>query len=39
MVGDKTPLSFRQNDAGLRVTVPAGGLHPFGVALRIEGVL
>jgi alpha-L-fucosidase len=39
MVGDKTPLSFRQDRTGLRVTVPADRLHPFGVALRIEGVL
>jgi alpha-L-fucosidase len=39
MVGDKTPLPFRQDRTGLRVTLPASGLHPFGVALRVEGVL
>lgn len=39
LVGDKTSLSFRQDGAGLRVTLSAGAMHPFGVALRIEGVL
>ena len=39
LVGDKASLSFRQDGAGLRVTLPAGAMHPFGVALRIEGVL
>jgi alpha-L-fucosidase len=39
LVGDKTPLSFHQDRTGLQVTLPDAALHPFGVALRIEGVL
>jgi alpha-L-fucosidase len=39
LAGDKTPLSFRQDRAGLHVAVPDAALHPFGVALRIDGVL
>jgi alpha-L-fucosidase len=39
LVGDKTPLPFHQDRTGLRVTVPDTALHPFGVALRIEGAL
>ncbi|WP_309998942.1 alpha-L-fucosidase [Caulobacter segnis] len=39
LAGDKTPLPFRQDRAGLHVTVPDAALHPFGVALRIDGVL
>jgi len=39
LAGDKTPLPFRQDRTGLRVTLPDGALHPFGVALRIDGAL
>ncbi|KQV57346.1 MULTISPECIES: alpha-L-fucosidase [unclassified Caulobacter] len=39
LAGDKTPLPFHQDQAGLRVTLPDSALHPFGVALRIVGVL
>ena len=39
LAGDKTPLPFRQDHAGLHVTVPEAALHPFGVALRIDGAL
>jgi alpha-L-fucosidase len=39
LVGDKTPLPFHQDRTSLRVTVPDTALHPFGVALRIEGAL
>ncbi|HWU14774.1 MAG TPA: alpha-L-fucosidase [Caulobacter sp.] len=38
LAGDKAPLPFRQDRTGLRVTLPDGALHPFGVALRIDGV-
>ena len=39
LVGDKAPLPFHQDRTGLRVTLPDAALHPFGVALRIDGVL
>jgi alpha-L-fucosidase len=37
MVGDNTPLVFRQDGAGLHVTVPPDASHEFGVALKISG--
>ncbi len=39
LVGDKTPLAFRQDKTGLHIVVPEGALHPFGIALRIEGAV
>lgn len=39
LAGEPTPLTYRQDRAGLHVTLPEGALHPFGVALRIEGVI
>jgi alpha-L-fucosidase len=37
IVGSAGPLTFRQDDAGLHVTMPPGASHPYGAALRIDG--
>ena len=37
LVGGNTPLTFTQDGTGLRVTVPQGASHEFGVALKIIG--
>ena len=37
VVGSNAPLEFQQNDEGLRVGLPQGMSHEFGVALKIEG--
>jgi len=39
LAGDNAPLAYRQDGTGLHVMVPERAVHPFGVALRIEGVL
>jgi alpha-L-fucosidase len=39
VVGARTALPFTQDASGLRVRVPDGAVHPFGVALRIDGAL
>jgi alpha-L-fucosidase len=39
LADDRTPLAYLQDRAGLHVIVPEGALHPYGVALRIEGAL
>jgi alpha-L-fucosidase len=36
-VGSNAPLPFRQDAAGLHVSVPAGISHAFGIALKIMG--
>jgi len=36
-VGATDPLTFRQDDAGLHVTVPEAASHDYGVALKIHG--
>ena len=37
MVGTAGPLAFRQDSEGLRVTIPDGSSHDYGLALRING--
>ncbi|EGF91459.1 Alpha-Fucosidase [Asticcacaulis biprosthecium C19] len=37
VVGSPSPLSFRQDTAGLHVTIPAGASHDFGLALKVTG--
>jgi alpha-L-fucosidase len=37
IVDASAPLPFRQDDAGLHVTIPADASHDYGVALRIQG--
>jgi alpha-L-fucosidase len=39
LAGERTALAYRQDRAGLHVTIPEGALHPIGEALRIEGPL
>jgi alpha-L-fucosidase len=37
MVGDRTPLTYKHDGAGLHVQIPEALSHAFGVALRIRG--
>ncbi|ESQ89391.1 alpha-L-fucosidase [Asticcacaulis sp. AC460] len=37
VVGAASPLTFRQDAAGLHVTVPSNASHDFGLALKITG--
>jgi alpha-L-fucosidase len=37
VVGSNAPLAFTQDATGLRVTVPPGASHEFGIALKISG--
>jgi alpha-L-fucosidase len=37
VVGSKAPLTFKQDDKGLHVTVPLRASHAYGVALKIMG--
>jgi len=37
MVGTSGALAFQQDGEGLRVTVPDGASHDYGLALRIQG--
>ncbi|WKL58014.1 alpha-L-fucosidase [Asticcacaulis sp. ZE23SCel15] len=39
IVGDASPLDFRQDDKGLHISVPVASGHDIGVALKITGVV
>lgn len=38
VVGSNDPLPFRQDHAGLHISLPQSASHDFGVALKIQGV-